>query len=254
MSGGDEMKKCIIILLLMCNVTVAETIDNDNTQDGSLNTSNIGSTVSSNNTTTDTSSTTTNNGAGAGKAIPPPSAISPSYMSNGVETCLQGASGSISTSVVGLSGGKFKADENCNRRRDTKVLSDLGMKVAAVARMCQDLDVWRSMFISGTPCPILARGKLLVGKRAYLAMKSSPELYIPDYGFVIEKKGDHRVCELKKGKRTCRTIDPATISKYTATQEWYNKILGIGETNETETDENGSGMSISERFRSGSDS
>ena len=249
------MKKYIIVLLLICNVVLAEDdVDSTNTQEGSLNTSNVSSTVSSNNTTTDTSSTTTNNGAGAGKPIPPPSAISPSYMSNGVETCLQGASGSISTSVVGISGGKFKADDNCNRRRDTKVLSDLGMKVAAVARMCQDLDVWRSMFISGTPCPILARGKLLVGKRAYLAMKSSPELYIPDYGFVIKGKGDHRVRDVKKGKKTCRDIEPTVISKYNTTQEWYNKILGIGETNETETDENGSGMSISERFRSGDDS
>ena len=245
------MKKYIIVLLLICNVVLAEDdVDSTNTQEGSLNTSNVSSTVSSNNTTTDTSSTTTNNGAGAGKPIPPPSAISPSYMSNGVETCLQGASGSISTSVVGISGGKFKADDNCNRRRDTKVLSDLGMKVAAVARMCQDLDVWRSMFISGTPCPILARGKLLVGKRAYLAMKSSPELYIPDYGFVIEEGKSDKVCQVKKGKKTCQKV----VSKHTATQEWYNKILGIGETNETETDENGSGMSISERFRSGDDS
>ena len=37
-----------------------------------------------------------------------------------------------------------------------KVLSDLGMKVAAIARMCEDVHVWRSMFVSGTPCPILS--------------------------------------------------------------------------------------------------
>ncbi len=242
------MKKYIIILLLMCNVALAtdDEIDSTNSQDGSLNTSNVGSTVSSNNNTESQETINNYNGAGSSKAIPPPSAISPSYMSNGVETCLQGASGSISSGVFGMSGGRFKDDDKCNRRRDSKVLSDLGMKVAAVARMCQDLNVWRSMFISGTPCPILARGKLLVGKRAYLAMKSSPELYIPDYGFVIEEEGNQKVCEVKKGKRTCRNIE---ISKYTATQEWYNKILGIGETNETETDENGSGMSISERFR-----
>jgi len=243
----------ILLILLITPEFAAGTdddIDSTNAQDGSLNTSNVGSTVNSNNNTDSQETVNNYNGAGSSKAIPPPSAISPTYMANGIETCLQGSSGSLSTGVFGMSGGRFKDDDKCNRRRDSKVLSDLGMKVAAVARMCQDLDVWRSMFISGTPCPILARGKLLVGKRAYLAMKSSPELYIPDYGFVIEEGKSDKVCQVKKGKKTCQKV----VSKHTATQEWYNKILGIGETNETETDENGSGMSISERFRSGDDS
>jgi len=217
----DSMKKLFIVLLMLSNNTFAEL---DNQQEGSLNTSNNNSTVSSNNTTTDGSTSNTYNGAGSSSEIPVGSAISPTYMSNGSETCLQGTGGSLQTVAVGFSSGTYKKDFNCNRRRDAKVLSDLGMKVAAIARMCEDITVWRSMFLSGTPCPILQRGKLVVGKRAFLVMKTQPEIYIPDYG---------------KVKRSL-----------TDTQVWYNTILGIGENiNEESTEDT---ISISDRFRSSS--
>jgi len=217
----DNMKKLFIVLLMLSSNAFAEL---DNQQEGSLNTSNNNSTVSSNNTTTDESTSNTYNGAGSSSEIPVGSAISPTYMSNGSETCLQGTGGSLQTVAVGFSSGTYKRDFDCNRRRDAKVLSDLGMKVAAIARMCEDITVWRSMFLSGTPCPVLQRGKLVVGKRAFLVMKTQPEIYIPDYG---------------KVKRSL-----------TDTQVWYNKILGIGENiNEESTEDI---ISISDRFRSSS--
>ena len=197
--------------LLFTSVAVA------NQQDGSLNTYNgDGSNVNSNNHTQDDSVSNTYNGAGSSSEMPVGSAITPSYMSNGVETCLKGIGSSVQTVVVGWSEGKYKIDEECNRRRDAKVLSDLGMKVAAVARMCESVEVWRSMFISGTPCPILSNGRLIVGKRAFLVMKMNPETYIPDYN--------------KK------------------TKEWYNKILQIGENTDDAEEDND--VSISDRFRS----
>ena len=62
------------------------------------------------NTTTDNSTTTsTTNGAG----IPPPSANSPSYSSMSQDVCSMGVSGSVSTGLVGISGGKHFIDENC---------------------------------------------------------------------------------------------------------------------------------------------
>ena len=201
------MKRLLIILLL------APYAWSD--QEGSLNTSNVESTVNSNNQTTDTSTSTTYNGAGSSSEIPVGSAISPSYMSNGQDTCLKGQGGSLQTVGVGISSGSYEIDPNCDRRRDSKLLSDLGMKVAAVARMCQSTEVWRSMFQSGTPCPILSNGKLVVGKRAFLVMKTQPELYIPDY---------------KKN------------------QDYYQTILKIGEaSNEEDNDDT---ISISDRFRS----
>lgn len=197
--------------LLFTSVAIA------NQQDGSLNTYNgDGSNVNSNNNTQDDSVSNTYNGAGSSSEMPVGSAITPSYMSNGVETCLKGIGSSVQTVVVGWSEGKYKIDEECNRRRDAKVLSDLGMKVAAVARMCESVEVWRSMFISGTPCPILSNGRLIVGKRAFLVMKMNPETYIPDYN--------------KK------------------TKEWYNKILQIGENTDDAEEDND--VSVSDRFRS----
>jgi len=206
----------LVLLLLFSSFALG-----DNTQEGSLNTNAENSTVGSNNNSE--SSTTNYNGAGSSSEIPVGTAMSPSYLSNGMENCLQGSSGALQTGVLGISKGSYVLDEHCNRRRDSKVLSDLGMKVAAVARMCENPEVWESMFISGTPCPILTRGKLIVGKRAYMVMKSNPELYIPNYGAVSRKKG------------------------FTEKQVWYNTILGIGEENVEE--ETSDGMSISERFR-----
>ena len=190
----------------------------ENSQEGSLNTYNgENSTTNSHNKTEDKSVSNTYNGAGSSSEMPVGSAITPSYMSNGVETCLQGSGSSIQTGLVGISKGKYKTDEECNRRRDAKVLSDLGMKVAAVARMCESLNVWRSMFVSGTPCPILSNGKLVVGKRAFLVMKTQPEVYIPDYN--------------------------------TKTAEWYNTILRIGKEDKETDEESDSTISISDKFR-----
>ena len=189
----------------------------DNAQEGSLNTYHgENSVANSNNSTQDDSVSNTYNGAGSSSEMPVGSAISPSYMSNGMDTCLKGTGGSLQTVGVGFSSGGYNVDPECNRRRDAKVLSDLNMKVAAVARMFQSVDVWKSMFISGTPCPILSNGKLIVGKRAFLMMKQNPKTYIPDYG--------------KK------------------TKEWYNTILKIGESDVEEEDDDFT--SISAKYRS----
>ena len=198
-------------MMLFSWVTLA-----DNAQEGSLNTYHgESSTTNSNNVTTDTSTSNTYNGAGSSSEIPVGSAITPSYMSNGMDTCLKGSGGSLQTVGVGFSSGSYDVDPNCDRRRDAKLLSDLGMKVAAVARMCEAVEVWRSMFLSGTPCPILSNGKLVVGKRAMLVMKRQPETYIPDYN--------------------------------KDTKDWYNTILNIG--GET-VDEEDDIISVSAKFRS----
>lgn len=189
----------------------------DNTQEGSLNTYNgEGSTTNSNNSTEDKSVSNTYNGAGSSSEMPVGSAITPSYMSNGVETCLQGTGSSLQTGIIGYSRGTYKNDEHCNRRRDALLLSQLGMKVSAIARLCQDLQVWKAMFVAGTPCPILSSGQLVVGKRAFLVMKMQPDIYIPDYN--------------------------------NQTAEWYNKILGIGEAKTNEESE--TIITVSDKFRS----
>ena len=205
------MKRLVFLLLFSAAVSA------DNSQEGSLNTFHgDGSTTNSNNNTEDKSVSNTYNGAGSSSEMPVGSAITASYMSNGMDTCLKGTCGSLQTVGVGISSGSYEVDPNCDRRRDAKLLSDLGMKVAAVSRMCDSLEVWKSMFVSGTPCPILQNSRLVAGKRAYLAMKMNPEIYIPDYN--------------KK------------------TKEWYDSILNIGETINEEHAEDA--PSVSTMFRS----
>ena len=49
------------------------------------------------------------------------------------DLCLVGISGGVSTIGLSVSGGSYMIDENCERIKLSKTLSDLGMKVAAVS-------------------------------------------------------------------------------------------------------------------------
>ena len=219
------MKKLLIaVLLLSSNFAFSQVrevdeapLDNpspevlpENVQQGDLNTN---TQVQGDNV--DSSYNRTNNYNGAGSSgMPVNTAISPSLMSNGTESCLQSVTGGVQLVGLGLSSGKYMQDTECNRRRDAITLSNMGMKVAAVSLMCQNANVWRAMLLSATPCPIIRSGKLIVGKNALLAIKQNPGLHIPDYE---------------------------------DNQSFYDTILGVG-TDESSQDQNTA--SVSERFRS----
>jgi len=143
------------------NITGGYESTTTNNNDGQTNT-----------TTSTTTNSTTSNGAG----IPPPSANSPSYSSMSQDVCSMGVSGSVSTGLVGISGGKHFIDENCERIKLAKVLQDFGMKVASVAVLCQDARVHAAMQSAGTPCPF--NGK--IGAEAQALWDKYPELR-PDY-------------------------------------------------------------------------
>ena len=150
------------------NITGGYESTTTNNNDGQTNT-----------TTSTTTNSTTSNGAG----IPPPSANSPSYSSMSQDVCSMGVSGSVSTGLVGISGGKHFIDENCERIKLAKVLQDFGMKVASVAVLCQDARVHAAMQSAGTPCPF--DGK--IGKEAQALWDKYPELR-PDYDLYLAKQ------------------------------------------------------------------
>jgi hypothetical protein len=103
---------------------------------------------------------------------PPPTAVAPAMMSGGnADLCSTGSSGSIQTQVFGVSGGGTIRDLNCERLKLSKTLFDMGMKVAAVATMCQDRRVFDAMMAAGTPCPY--EGK--IGEVAKAAWEANPE-------------------------------------------------------------------------------
>jgi hypothetical protein len=129
-----------------------------------------------------TSTSTTTNTTNSDIRSAPPSAAAPSYNSMTQDVCAVGVSGGIQTFGVGVSGGKHVIDKNCERLKLARILNDFGMKVAAVAILCQDERVFESMIQAGTPCPI--DGK--IGKDA-LALWSKYEHERPDYDMYVKR-------------------------------------------------------------------
>ena len=181
--------KYLIILMMLLSGTVLADDTNTQTNTSGSNTNITGgydsesttnyNSGSSNTTTTNNDTTSTTNNK---STVPPPSAKSPSYSSMSQDVCSMGVSGSVTTGLVGLSGGKHIVDENCERIKLAKVLQDFGMKVASVAVLCQDHRVFEAMQSAGTPCPF--DGK--IGKEAQALWDKYPELR-PDYKEYVER-------------------------------------------------------------------
>ena len=127
--------------------------------------------------TSTTSNTTTSNIRSS-----PPTAGAPSYNSMTQDVCAVGASAGIQTFGVGISGGKHFIDKNCERLKLARILNDFGMKVGAVAILCQDERVFEAMIQAGTPCPI--DGK--IGKDA-LALWTKYDFERPDYKAYVKR-------------------------------------------------------------------
>ena len=128
------------------------------------------------------STTTTNNTTNSDIKSSPPTAGAPSYNTMTQDVCAVGVSAGLQTFGIGLSGGKHVIDENCERLKLARILDQFGMKVAAVAILCQDERVFESMIQAGTPCPI--DGK--IGKEAKkLWAKYDHER--PDYDIYVKR-------------------------------------------------------------------
>tara|TARA_R110002124_G_scaffold89966_1_gene229826 strand:+ start:235 stop:765 length:531 start_codon:yes stop_codon:yes gene_type:complete len=121
-----------LVLLLLPALAVAEPIVTDSTTNSTIHTTGeVTTTLKS----------------------PPPSAISPSLGGNNSDSCTVGVAGAVQTQILGISAGTTSRDLNCERLKNAKTLYDMGMKVAAVSVLCQDLRVFDAMIMAGTPCP-----------------------------------------------------------------------------------------------------
>jgi len=128
------------------------------------------------------SSTTTNSTSNSNIRSAPPTASAPSYNSMTQDVCSTGASAGVQTFGLGITGGKHFIDKNCERLKLSRILNDFGMKVAAVAILCQDERVFESMIQAGTPCPI--DGK--IGKDA-LSLWEKYDHERPDYKTYVKR-------------------------------------------------------------------
>ena len=180
------------------NITQTQNVTNTNTSTVNSTASNTNlSTNNNNNVSTSTSSSTvnteninTNNNTNTSQNVntststsnatqkvtqriktAPPSAVAPSIMSYSQDLCTTGASSAVQTQFFGISSGRSVRDENCERLKNSKALYDMGMKVAAVALLCQNEKIFRAMEQSGSPCPY--KGK--IGAEAQKAWDENPE-------------------------------------------------------------------------------
>ena len=199
------MKKILISLfaiLFATNVWAGSTQSNvsgSNTAiEGNYSSESSTTYESGSSSSTSTSSTTNSNIKSA-----PPSSNAPSYNSMTQDVCAVGASAGIQTFGVGLSAGKHFIDKNCERLKLARILNDFGMKVAAVAILCQDERVFESMIQAGTPCPI--DGK--IGKNA-LALWTKYDFERPDYKAYVKR--------MKKREAVMPKPEPEIISQDTS--------------------------------------
>jgi len=141
------------------------------------------------------SNTTTNSTSNSNVRSAPPTSSAPSYNSMTQDVCAVGGSLGVQTFGLGISGGKHFVDKNCERLKLARILNDFGMKVAAVAILCQDERVFESMIHAGTPCPI--DGK--IGKEAK-ALWSKYDHERPDYDLYVKRMKARKDKETAKEK------------------------------------------------------
>jgi hypothetical protein len=193
--------RLLFVFVISLFITSAYSDTTQNNTSGSNTSITGGYTSSATNTYQSGSSnnTTTTNNSTSNVRSAPPTASAPSVTNAGSDVCLAGASAGIQTFGVGVSGGKSFRDKNCERIKLSRELNTLGMKVAAVAILCQDERVFFAMEQAGTPCPF--EGK--IGKEAKVAWKKYDKLR-PDYDQyvnnlkIIEKKNEEEQKEITK--------------------------------------------------------
>lgn len=184
----------VLALATFSTVAFADTTNTGTTDNDQTNTSGSNTTISggysaentttyqsgSTNDTTSTTQNTTNNTNNT--KVPVPTASAPGMSAYSQDICAVGKSGGIQLPGVGITGGSTSRDMNCERMKLSKLLNDYGMKVAAVAILCQDPRVFDAMEQAGTPCPF--EGK--IGGAAVKQWKKY-DIERPDYDKYVEK-------------------------------------------------------------------
>ena len=169
------------------------------------------------------SSTTTNSTSNSNIKSAPPTASAPSYNSMTQDVCSTGASLGVQTFGLGISGGKHFIDKNCERLKLSRILNDFGMRVAAVAILCQDERVFEAMEQAGTVCPI--DGK--IGKEA-MALWAKYGHERPDYNTYVKRikdreKADKKAEKLRLKEEAKITKEMEAMDKAKAKEEAKNK-------------------------------
>ena len=109
------------------------------------------------NTVATTATTSTSSGTVTGTTTvdrTPSTAAAPNIVINNQDVCVTASTGAAQSAWFGLALGTTVRDENCERLKLARSLFGMGMKVASVSLLCQDVRVFKAMEQAGTPCPI----------------------------------------------------------------------------------------------------
>ena len=152
-----------LFILILCienavgDVTSSGSTTNTQSNNAGSNTAITGgyesaTTYQSGSSSNSTTNNETNNSTNQKTAVNPASA--PSMSVYGQDSCVIPLAAGVT--VIGFSGsfGSYYVDPQCEMRKSVAVLAKLGMKVAAIARACQDENIWKSMMDAGSPCPV----------------------------------------------------------------------------------------------------
>ncbi|BAQ94056.1 hypothetical protein [uncultured phage_MedDCM-OCT-S28-C10] len=148
-----------IILALALEQSVADVTSSNAT---SNNTSTTGSNTAihgyeattnynsgSNPVTTNTTTNSTNNNSKTASAP----ANAPSTQIYSSNSCTIAYSGALSTVTFGIAGSSYYHDPYCERRMLAKQLHSFGLRVGALALLCQDPNVRRALYEAASYCP-----------------------------------------------------------------------------------------------------
>jgi len=101
----------------------------------------------------------------------PPTASSPSIVVNNSDVCQTGQSAAVQTGFLGLSGGTTVRDLNCERIKLARSVFGMGLKVAGISILCQEVRVFDGLWMAGTPCPYMGK----IGDAAKEAWLANPD-------------------------------------------------------------------------------
>jgi hypothetical protein len=206
--GGKVDYKFTALLIVMLTVLAlfggparsAETQTNVSGSNTSIEGGYTGGATTYESGSTSTSTTTSTSNSNIKSA--PPTAGAPSYNSMTQDVCAVGGSLGIQTFGLGISGGKHFIDKNCERLKLARILNDFGMRVAAVAILCQDERVFESMISAGTVCPI--DGKIGAEAMALWAKYGHER---PDYKTYVKRMDDRKKADKKAEKEMTQELE-----------------------------------------------
>ena len=198
----------IILLLLFTSSAIAGSTQTNTSGSNTAIEGGYTSTATTTYQSGSSSNTTTNSTSNSNVKSAPPSAGAPSYNSMTQDVCAVGVSLGVQTFGLGISGGKHAIDKNCERLKLARILNDFGMKVAAVAILCQDERVFESMIQAGTPCPI--DGK--IGKEAK-QLWSKYDHERPDYNTYVKRMEDRRIADEAEQKKITEELEAMDKAK-----------------------------------------